>query len=272
MTQPCGYVHRIQGQEGGHRQAALLTRTIFPGARVYDSPRTGSASSCIDAPAAIVQDRKSKTPSRTGMTITVHRRRFTCRRSLPSFIDAYDDVKANRHIEYVFHGGRGSTKSSFHRLMYVYAPGQKPQHPRLCLAPGSQHSAKQRVLADRLGNHRAGAEDSSSARPARLRLPTCRPGRRSTSGRRRAREDQVDQAAIWLYRDSLVRGAGPVQGSRGRAQDRAVVLRGGDMACIFKSLQPAADGENWVNKYVLVPKANQLQHHSDLPGWFRVNG
>ena len=34
-----------------------------------------------------------------------------------SFIDAYDDIKAHLHTEYVFHGGRGSTKSSFISLI-----------------------------------------------------------------------------------------------------------------------------------------------------------
>ena len=38
----------------------------------------------------------------------------------PSFIDAYDDIHDHLHTEYVFHGGRGSTKSSFVSLVIIW--------------------------------------------------------------------------------------------------------------------------------------------------------
>jgi len=40
------------------------------------------------------------------------------------------------------------------------------------------------------------------------------------------------------------------------------VIRGGDIAWIFKSFNPPRSTANWVNKYVLIPKKNQYQHSS----------
>lgn len=46
------------------------------------------------------------------------------------------------------------------------------------------------------------------------------------------------------------------------------VIRGGQMAWIFKSFNPPKTKNNWVNQYVLEPKENRLVHHStylDVP-------
>lgn len=41
------------------------------------------------------------------------------------------------------------------------------------------------------------------------------------------------------------------------------VIRGGDIAYIFKSFNPPQTANNWANKYIKIPKASQHHHHSN---------
>jgi hypothetical protein len=56
----------------------------------------------------------------------------------PSFVNVYRDIRDRKHTEYLFFGGRGSTKSSFVSLITVYLLVNNPEiHALACRQVGN---------------------------------------------------------------------------------------------------------------------------------------
>lgn len=185
-----------------------------------------------------------------------------------AFVDLCRDIGAGKHGEYVLKGGRGSTKSSFvamvmiERLMshedehavamrQVGATLKDSVYARLCWAIGElgleeefdcklmpleiiRKSTKQKIYF-------RGADD-----PSKLKSLTPAFGHVGT---------------LWLEELDQFGGEGAV-----RSIEQSL-LRGGE-GLVFKTFNPPMSKNNWVNRYVAVPKKNRLVHHStylDVP-------
>ena len=181
----------------------------------------------------------------------------------PSFVGAYRDIRDHRHTEYLFYGGRGSTKSSFVSLVIVYLLINNPTMHALA----ARHVGN--TLRDSVFSQLSWAIDELglSEQFKRTTNPleiTYRP-----TGQRiyfRGADDPLKIKSIkppfgyigilWLEELDQFRGPEAVRSIEQSA------IRGGDVAYIFKSFNPPKTASAWANKYVQIPKASQLRHHS----------
>lgn len=187
----------------------------------------------------------------------------------PSFVGAYRDIRDHRHTEYLFYGGRGSTKSSFVSLVIVYLLINNPTMHALA----ARHVGN--TLRDSVYSQLSWAIDELglSEQFKRTTNPleiTYRP-----TGQRiyfRGADDPLKIKSIkppfgyigilWLEELDQFKGPEAVRSIEQSA------IRGGDVAYIFKSFNPPPTRANWANEYTTIPKASQYQHKStylDVP-------
>lgn len=182
----------------------------------------------------------------------------------PSFINAYRDIINKRHTEYLFFGGRGSTKSSFVSLVTIYLLVNNPElHALACRQVGntlrdSVYSQLQWAINE------LGLSDKfkRTTNPLEIEyLPT------KQKIYFRGADDPLKIKSIKppfgyigiLWFEELDSFHGPEQV---RSIEQSAI-RGGDEAYIFKNFNPPRTSQNWANKYVKIPKATQYQHKSD---------
>jgi phage terminase large subunit len=190
----------------------------------------------------------------------------------PSFINVYRDIRDKRHTEYLFFGGRGSTKSSFVSLVIIYLLVNNPGiHALACRQVGntlrdSVYSQLQWAIAE------LGLSDKFKCTTSPLGieyLPT------KQQIYFRGADDPLKIKSIKppfgyigiLWFEELDSFHGPEQV---RSIEQSAI-RGGDEAFIFKNFNPPRTSQNWANKYVQIPKTTQFQHKSDYrsvpPEW-----
>jgi len=181
----------------------------------------------------------------------------------PSFLDAYDDIRDHAHTEYVFHGGRGSTKSSFISLII----------PELMDGNPDMHALVMRQVKDTLRDSvysqlmwaiiEHGLEDKFRCTVSPLEMTYLPTGQKiyfrggDEPGKIKSIKPPFGYIGI-LWFEELDQFKGP-EAVRNIEQS---AIRGGDTAYIFKSFNPPRQAASWANKYVQVPKANQFRHHS----------
>lgn len=188
------------------------------------------------------------------------------------FVNVHRDIMDRVYTEYVFEGGRGSTKSSFVSLEIPTLIKNNPQmHALCCRKVGNtlrDSVYSQLVWAiDALG---LGEEFDTKVSPLEI---TYKP-----TGQKiyfRGADDPVKLKSIKppfghigiLWFEELDQFAG--DGECRNIQQS--VIRGGDEAYIFKSFNPPKAKNNWANQYVKLPKATRLVNHSDYravpPKW-----
>jgi len=181
----------------------------------------------------------------------------------PSFLDLYDDIRAHLHTEYVLKGGRGSTKSSFISLALVWLIKNNP----------TMHAIALRKVANTLRDSvysqvvwaitELGLEDQFKCTTSPLEITYASTGQKiyfrgaDEPGKIKSIKPPFGHIGIaWFEELDQFKGA---EGIRNIEQS---AIRGGDLAFIFKSFNPPKTAANWANKYVKIPKANQLVHHS----------
>lgn len=181
----------------------------------------------------------------------------------PTFLDAYDDIKSHLHTEYVFHGGRGSTKSSFISLALIYLIKNNPQ----------MHAIALRQVANTLRDSvysqivwaitELGLEEQFKCTTSPLEITYIPTGQKiyfrgaDEPGKIKSIKPPFGYIGIaWFEELDQFRGPEAIRNIEQSA------IRGGDLAYIFKSFNPPRTVASWVNKYIQVPKANQYQHHS----------
>jgi phage terminase large subunit len=190
----------------------------------------------------------------------------------PSFINVYRDIRNHLHTEYLFFGGRGSTKSSFVSLITIYLLINNPElHALACRQVGntlrdSVYSQLQWAIAE------LGLTDKFKCTTSPLGieyLPT------KQQIYFRGADDPLKIKSIKppfgyigiLWFEELDSFHGPEQ-IRSIEQS---AIRGGDEAYIFKNFNPPRTANNWANKYTCIPKDTQYQHKSDYlsvpPEW-----
>ena len=180
-----------------------------------------------------------------------------------AFRDVSRDVRDMRHAEYMLCGGRGSTKSSFISIMIV-----------LGLLLDTDANA---IVYRRVGNT---LKDSVYAQIVWAIGMLKRDGEficrkspmeivRPSTGQRilfRGADDPMKSKSIKLTRGYFkFLWFEELTEFRGMEDIRSIkqsVLRGGERTITFYSYNPPRSAQNWVNREVLLPRADRLVHKS----------
>ena len=187
----------------------------------------------------------------------------------PAFIKVVHDIEEQMYNEYVFPGGRGSTKSSFISLQIIDLLEKNPE----------MHAAVFRQVKDTLRDsvytqiiwaiQALGLEDEYKCSVSPLHIEKKSTGQKIFF---RGNDDPMKSKGITvefgyigiLWFEELDQFKGP-EAVRTVTQS---VIRGGDKTYIFKSFNPPKSANNWANKYIKVPKASMIVTYStylDVP-------
>ncbi len=185
-----------------------------------------------------------------------------------AYVDLYRDICAGGHGEYVLKGGRGSAKSSFVALVMIERlMGRENEHAVAMRQVGA--TLKDSVYArlcwaiDELGLE---GEFEKKLMPLEIV--------RKSTGQKiyfRGADDPSKLKSLtpsfgyvgilWLEELDQFGGEGAV-----RNIEQSLV-RGGE-GVVFKTFNPPPSRNNWVNRWVAMPKSGRLVHHStylDVP-------
>lgn len=187
----------------------------------------------------------------------------------PTFLTVYRDIRNNGHAEYLLKGGRGSTKSSFTSLAFIYLLINNPQVHGLALRQVA-NTLRDSVYSQLLwAIQMLGLEERFKCTTSPLEMEYT-PTRQKIFFRGADKPEKIKSikpvfgyiGLLWFEELDQFRGA---EGVRNIEQS---VLRGGDLTWEFKTYNPPKTNANWVNKYALITKNSQYQHHStylDVP-------
>lgn len=182
------------------------------------------------------------------------------------------DIRDKEHLEYVFKGGRGSTKSTTVGMTIVeLMKNNHDIHAVVCRKVGNTiKDSVYNKIKWAIGKQEFTEEFDSKLSPMEITL--------KATGQKiyfRGADDPDKIKSInpefgyigILWFEELDQFAGPEE----IRKIEQSAIRGGDLAWIFKSFNPPKTMNNWANKYVLEPKENRIVHSStylDVPkGW-----
>lgn len=185
------------------------------------------------------------------------------------FHAAIRDIRNQRHAEYVFKGGRGSTKSSTISMMIVeLLKNNKEMHALVCRKVSN--TIKDSVFAKiRWAIEKQGLEAEFQAIKSPFEI-TIKVTGQKIYFRGADDPDKIKSIApefgyigiLWFEELDQFSGPEEVRNIRQSA------IRGGESAWVFKSFNPPKTKDNWANKYVNEPNPNMLVHSStykDVP-------
>lgn len=243
-----------------------------------DSPKNGIGFKLYEAPAAVVNvgkrngafsDNDENHTENASRVITIPADLIA-----PPFLAPYRDVRDRKHTEYVFYGGRGSTKSSFVSLAIIYLLVNNPGMHALALRQVA-NTLRDSVYAqlvwaiNELSNYYPGLSDDFKCTTNPLEI-TYLPTEQKVyfrgaddAGKIKSIKPAFGHIGVaWFEELDQFHGEDSIR----KIEQSAI--RGGDIAYIFKSFNPPRTAANWANKYVKVPKETQYQHSSsylDVP-------
>lgn len=185
---------------------------------------------------------------------------------------AIRDIRDKEHLEYVFKGGRGSTKSTTVGMTIVeLMKNNHDIHAVVCRKVGNTiKDSVYNKIKWAIGKQEFTEKFDSKLSPMEITL--------KATGQKiyfRGADDPDKIKSInpefgyigILWFEELDQFAGPEE----IRKIEQSAIRGGDLAWIFKSFNPPKTINNWANKYVLEPKENRIVHSStylDVPkGW-----
>lgn len=188
------------------------------------------------------------------------------------FHQAIRDIRDEEHLEYVFKGGRGSTKSTTVGMTIVeLMKNNHDIHAVVCRKVGNTiKDSVYNKIKWAIGKQEFTEEFDSKLSPMEITL--------KATGQKiyfRGADDPDKIKSInpefgyigILWFEELDQFAGPEE----IRKIEQSAIRGGNLAWIFKSFNPPKTMNNWANKYVLEPKENRIVHSStylDVPkGW-----
>lgn len=187
----------------------------------------------------------------------------------PSFLNAYRDIRDKRHTEYLFYGGRGSTKSSFVSLMMIWFLANNPGvHALACrqVANTMRDSVYSQLI---WAISELGLEDDFKCTTSPLEIEYRSTGQKiyfrgaDDPGKIKSIKPAFGHIGlVWFEELDQFHGEEAIR------KIEQSVIRGGDEAFIFKSFNPPRTANNWANKYTKIPKDSQYQHAStylDVP-------
>lgn len=182
---------------------------------------------------------------------------------------AIRDIRDKKHLEYVFKGGRGSTKSTTIGMTVVeLMKNNHDIHAVACRKVGNTiKDSIYNKIKWAIGKQEFTEEFDSKLSPMEITL--------KSTGQKiyfRGADDPDKIKSInpefgyigILWFEELDQFAGPEE----IRKIEQSAIRGGDLAWIFKSFNPPKTMNNWANKYVLEPKENRIVHSStylDVP-------
>lgn len=177
----------------------------------------------------------------------------------PFFAPVLFDIREHKYTEYVFPGGRGSTKSSFISTNVI----------DLIMTNPDMHAVVMRQVADTLRGsvyqqmlwaiEALGLSDEFHATVSPMEITRKSTGQkiyfRGADDPGKIKSIKVPFGYIGvLWFEELDQFVGP-EAVRKIEQS---VIRGGDVAYIFKSFNPPKSASNWANKYIKIPKATRI--------------
>lgn len=182
------------------------------------------------------------------------------------------DIRDKKHLEYVFKGGRGSTKSTTVGMTIVeLMKNNHDIHAVVCRKVGNTiKDSVYNKIKWAIGKQEFTEEFDSKLSPMEITL--------KATGQKiyfRGADDPDKIKSInpefgyigILWFEELDQFSGPEE----IRKIEQSAIRGGNLAWIFKSFNPPKTMNNWANKYVLEPKENRIVHSStylDVPkGW-----
>lgn len=181
-----------------------------------------------------------------------------------SFTDAYRDILEHRHTEYVFHGGRGSTKSSFTSLIFIMLLENNPKWHGLALRQVGN------TLRDSVYSQLAwaitelGHEDQYKFTTSPMEIEHKKTGQkvyfRGADSPLKIKSIKPPFGAIgllWFEELDAFHGESAVRSIEQSA------IRGTDTAYIFKTFNPPPTVQSWANKFIHIPKETRYVHKSD---------
>lgn len=203
----------------------------------------------------------------------------TARNAKPYHMDLYNipdcfhrtirDIRDKEHLEYVFKGGRGSTKSTTVGMTIVeLMKNNHDIHAVVCRKVGNTiKDSVYNKIKWAIGKQEFKEEFDSKLSPMEITL--------KATGQKiyfRGADDPDKIKSInpefgyigILWFEELDQFAGPEE----IRKIEQSAIRGGNLAWIFKSFNPPKTMNNWANKYVLEPKENRIVHSStylDVP-------
>lgn len=182
---------------------------------------------------------------------------------------AIRDIRDKKHLEYVFKGGRGSTKSTTVGMTIVeLMKNNHDIHAVVCRKVGNTiKDSVYNKIKWAIGKQEFTEEFDSKLSPMEITL--------KSTGQKiyfRGADDPDKIKSInpefgyigILWFEELDQFAG----SEEIRKIEQSAIRGGNLAWIFKSFNPPKTMNNWANKYVLEPKENRIVHSStylDVP-------
>ena len=182
---------------------------------------------------------------------------------------AIRDIRDKEHLEYVFKGGRGSTKSTTVGMTIVeLMKNNHDIHAVVCRKVGNTiKDSVYNKIKWAIGKQEFTEEFDSKLSPMEITL--------KSTGQKiyfRGADDPDKIKSInpefgyigILWFEELDQFAGPEE----IRKIEQSAIRGGNLAWIFKSFNPPKTMNNWANKYVLEPKENRIVHSStylDVP-------
>lgn len=179
------------------------------------------------------------------------------------------DIRDKKHLEYVFKGGRGSTKSTTVGMTIVeLMKNNHDIHAVVCRKVGNTiKDSVYNKIKWAIGKQEFTEEFDSKLSPMEITL--------KSTGQKiyfRGADDPDKIKSInpefgyigILWFEELDQFSGPEE----IRKIEQSAIRGGDTAWIFKSFNPPKTANNWANEYVLEPKENRIVHSStylDVP-------
>lgn len=186
-----------------------------------------------------------------------------------TFHSVIRDIRDKGHLEYVFKGGRGSTKSSTVAMMIVeLMKNNHDIHCVVCRKVGNTiKDSVYNKIKWAIGKQDFTEEFDSKLSPLEITLKATR---QKIYFRGADDKDKIKSinpefgyiGILWFEELDQFAGAEEIRSIEQSA------IRGGDLAWIFKSFNPPKTINNWANQYVIEPKENRVVHTStykDVP-------
>lgn len=193
----------------------------------------------------------------------------------PAFIKVVHDIEEQMYNEYVFSGGRASTKSCFISLQII----------DLLMKDDNIHACILRQVADTLRTSvyqqliwaisALGLLDEFHCTVSPLEITRKSTGQkiyfRGADDPNKIKSIKAPFgyiAVLWFEELDQFKGSNEDDAEKAVRKMEQSVIRGGDKAYIFKSFNPPKSASNWANKYIKVPNIKRLVIHStylDVP-------
>ena len=177
----------------------------------------------------------------------------------PSFSSVHFDIADGAYSEYVFPGGRGSTKSSFISLE-IFDILEKDPELHACILRQVGETLRTSVHAQMIWALSAlGLEDEYSCTVSPLEITKKATGQkiyfRGADDYGKIKSIKVPFGyigVVWFEELDQFKGDEAVR------KIEQSLIRGGDKAYKFKSFNPPRSAQNWANKYIKIPREDRL--------------